>query len=408
MNEICLSKAQHLVEIIAAVDQGLLSKPLERTNVLRQKADECTEMLLHYFELEVRVSAGEGWGATKTLHPEHRRLMRRSLSQWSLNLEQVRLKWQEKENAAKIKKEVLSKWVKLQCGEIARADAELDKLYNVAEKVALLLSKHSDLPGFVLPKRLPKPQAKSKPKAKPTAKALQPAEAGVEAAQPEAEAAVEAAAEAAAGAAAEAGVEAAVPVEPVAAQPEIAQLEAAVLAAIELPVEPAVAAQPEAAVAVEPEAAQPEAAVGGEPVAAQPEAAVAVEPEAAQPEAAVPISPEAWAADGGSIIVVQEDRAEVEAKLAELSAGEIAYNKWRDRLSTKQKIMIIDEWYAKADNYSSLKKMIEHVRSKQSLGTCSKCHWGKKGCERCNHEQSLNYVLKWGKTAAWFNDKLWI
>ena len=419
MNEICLSKAQRLLEIIATVDQGLLSKPLERTNILRQKADECTEMLLHYFELEVRASAGEGWGATKTLHPEHRRLMRRSLSQWSLNLEQVRLKWQEKENLAKIKKGALAKWVKLQCGEIATAEAELDKLYNVAEKVAQLLSKHSDLPGFVLPKRLPKPQAKSKPKVKPTAKALQPAEAGVEAAQPEA--AIETAAEAAAGAAAGAGVEAAVAVEPVAAQPETAQLEAAVLAAIEVPDEPAVAAQPEAAVAVEPEAAQPEAvvaveseaaqpeaAVGGEPVAAQPEAAEVVDLEAAQPKPAEVISPEAWEAGGGSIRKFVEDRAEVEAKLAELSAGEIAYNKWRDRLSTKQKIMIIDEWYEKAENYSSLKKMVEHVKNTQTLGTCSKCHWGKKGCERCNHEQSLNYVLKWGKTAAWFNDKLWI
>ena len=357
MNEICLSKADHLVHIIAAADNRLLSKPLERTNILRQKADECTEMLLHYFELEVRASAGEGWGATKTLHPEHRKQMRMALKQWSMNLEQVRLKWQEQEKAASTKKRVLSQWVQMQVGEIAKAESELDKLYKVAEEVAQLLGKHSDLPGFVLPKRLPKPQAKSKPKAKPTAKALQPAEAGVEAA----------------------------------AQPEAAQPEAGVEAAAEAATE----------AAVQPTEAGVEAAA--KPEAAQPEAA---QPEAAQPEVAQ--SPEAWLHGSKPIVIVDEDRAEVEAKLAELSAGEIAYKEWRDRLSTEQKLMIIDEWYAKAENYSSLKKMIAHVKSTQTLGTCSKCHWGKLGCERCNYQQSLNYVLKWGKTAAWFKDKLWI
>jgi len=148
-----------------------------------------------------------------------------------------------------------------------------------------------------------------------------------------------------------------------------------------------VTAQPEADVAVE--AAQLEADVAGEPVAAQ-------------------ISSLAWEAEGGTITVLHEDRAEVEAKLAELSAGEIAYSKWRDRLSTEQKLMIIDEWYGKTENYSSLKKMVEHVKSTQTLGTCSKCHWGKKGCERCNYQQSLNYVLRWGKTSAWFKQRLWI
>ena len=180
MNEVCFSKAQHLVNMIARVDFGLLSKPLERTNILRQKADECTELFLHYFELEVRASAGEGWGATKTLHPEHRKQIRNALKQWSMNLEQVRLKWQEKEALLNTKKRVLSNWIKLQVGEIVKADAELDKLYETAEAVAQLLNKHSDLPGFVLPKRLPKPEAK--PKAKPTVKALQPAAAAAAAA----------------------------------------------------------------------------------------------------------------------------------------------------------------------------------------------------------------------------------
>ena len=60
LNEICLSKAQHLLSIIAGADSRLLSKPLVRTNSLRQKADECTEMLMHYFEIEVRASANEG------------------------------------------------------------------------------------------------------------------------------------------------------------------------------------------------------------------------------------------------------------------------------------------------------------------------------------------------------------
>ena len=378
MNEVCFSKAQHLVDIIAAVDKGLLSKPLERTNILKQKADECTEMFMHYFELEVRASAGEGWGATKTLHPEHRRQIRNALKLWSMNLEQVRLKWQEAEKASSTKKKVLSQWVQLQIGEIAKADVELDKLYEVAAKVAQLLSKHSDLPGFVLPKRLPKPKAKSKPKAKPTAKALQSAEAV--ASEPATEAS-------------EPAVEAS---EPVAAQPEAAVAEP--LGAVE----PTVAAQPEAAVAVETEAAQPEAA--------QPEAAVAVEPEADQPEAAVAISPEAWLQGSKpiTIVLLDEDKAEVEAKLAELSAGEIAYKEWRDRLSTAQKLMIIDEWYAKAENYNSLKKMVELVKSKQTLGTCSKCRWGELGCERCNYEQSLNYVLRWGHVASWFKARLWI
>ena len=115
------------------------------------------------------------------------------------------------------------------------------------------------------------------------------------------------------------------------------------------------------------------------------------------------------AAEPGEVIAtIDEDQAEVEAKCAELAAGEIVFSQWLGKLSTELKVKIIDEFYGKAENYKTLKNMVEHVRSRQTLGTCSKCRFSPKGCEYCNYEQSLNYVLRRGQVAAWYKAKLFI
>ena len=88
MNEICFSKALKILSILELPQDGF-----DRCNKFRQKSDECTEVVMHYAELEVRHIAGEGWGTVRCLHPNHRTKIRQTLSRFQTNLEPVRLQW---------------------------------------------------------------------------------------------------------------------------------------------------------------------------------------------------------------------------------------------------------------------------------------------------------------------------
>ena len=93
----------------------------------RQKAAECTEVVMHYSELEVRHAAGEGWGSVLALHPEHRIKMRKTLSRFQSNLEPVRLKWVEKSRLDEVQRAYLEKAVEQKVGKAALIDLQLER-----------------------------------------------------------------------------------------------------------------------------------------------------------------------------------------------------------------------------------------------------------------------------------------
>ena len=102
VNEICLSKALRILSIL-----GLPQEGFDRCNQFRQKGAECTEVVMHYAELEVRHLIGEGWGSVPALHPQHKQKIRQVLSRFQSNLEPVRKKWVEDTMAEEMKKKYL-------------------------------------------------------------------------------------------------------------------------------------------------------------------------------------------------------------------------------------------------------------------------------------------------------------
>ena len=84
LNDICLKRAQFIVKLAGVNDWNS-----ERHNTFRQTASECTEIVMHYQELEMRHAAGEGWGSVLQMHPKHRqhcRLLQKLIIEYLLEL----------------------------------------------------------------------------------------------------------------------------------------------------------------------------------------------------------------------------------------------------------------------------------------------------------------------------------
>jgi hypothetical protein len=343
-NEICFSKAVRMLQLLGMPSEV---ETLKRTNVALQSGAECTEQVMYYMELEYRHQMMEGWGTIKWFRA-HRPIIRTQLSRFGKNLEAHRLLWLEKEKENEVKEKILKSQLEDMAGKAAVAQIEIDKLRKMVEAVAKFNTEdHLGLPDIALPEA--KPKAKVKPRAKTNSKAKGKGK----------------------------GKAAAVVSEPVVSEPE--------------------AGKP-----VEPESAEPQPA-GFQPVEPQPEAVQPVEP---QPEAVQPVDPEPEAVQPGepepeADQVVVLDDPEVEAKLQELQALEGKLDKWLKTVSADQKESLCKRLYETKEGWSEMKAYHTFVKQSETFKVCSKCRM-QSGCERCDAEKTLNYLLRHGQVPPWF------
>ncbi len=159
--------------------------------------------------------------------------------------------------------------------------------------------------------------------------------------------------------------------------------------------------KPKAAAAVsEPVVSEPEA---GKPVEPEPAGVQPVEPEPAgvqpvepEPAAVQPVEPEP---EADQVVVL--DDPEVEAKLQELQALEGKLDKWLKTVSADQKESLCKRLYETKEGWSEMKAYHTFVKQSETFKVCSKCRM-QSGCERCDAEKTLNYLLRHGQVPPWF------
>ena len=371
LNEICLSKALKVLSIL-----GLPQEGFDRCNQFRQKGAECTEVVMHYSELEVRHAAGEGWGSVLALHPEHRIKMRKTLGRFQSNLEPVRKKWVEKTRLEEVKKACLEQMVEQKVGRAAMIDRQLERLYKLSNTVsAMIQSYDAALPSLGLPKPQPKTKAKAAAKLKSQAKAA-------------------------------------------AQHPAPDQLEVPEASAGEtMPAEEVVAAaEPEALQEVKNDQAIPPEEPPQDQISDQdhpaPDQLEVPEPSAGETMSAEEVVSAAEAEaeaiqelkiDGGVIEEGEPLDADTVQKLNELGAGEVRFSKWLEDLSQKQKLEIIDTHFKDHSEFRNMKRYLQYVEATAFCEGCSKCRYTK--CERCTYSKAQNYVLRNASVPYWWKQK---
>jgi hypothetical protein len=147
-----------------------------------------------------------------------------------------------------------------------------------------------------------------------------------------------------------------------------------------------------AAAVSEPVVSEPEAGKPLEPEPAEPEPA-GVQPGEPEPEAVQPVEP----ADQ----VVLLDDPEIEAKLEELQALEGKLDKWLKTVSVDQKESLCKRLYETREGWSEMKAYHTFVKQSETFKVCSKCRM-QSGCEKCDSEKTLNYLLRHGQVPPWF------
>jgi len=339
INEICLSKATKILSVLG------LDQNVERTNMWRQKGDECCEAVMHYFELEVRHLAGEGWGTVRNLHPEHRLAIRNILKRFQENLEKFRRKWCNETQIAELKEKSLKEMIQKQIPKDVIAQIELDKLRGLAEAVGQLSTQHKDLPGLILPAPKPVPKLKArKPRILPKPSEVEevgalevekdgiPCFGGDESQEPSSSSGG-------------AGVQ-----------------------------EPALSGP-----------AAFKAQVDGMMLDAQQELLE-------QDPVEVPEQSEDEAGDVDQVVL---------EKLDELQQGEKGFNQWVWSLTEDQKNIVIKHTFGESAEYHQLWRYVAYVKSTATFQGCAKCRYF--ACEKCDASKAQNYVLRHGTTPSWWN-----
>ena len=417
VNDICLHRASQILSIL-----GLPQEKLVRINNFRQKSDECTEVVMHYAEIEVRHLAGEGWGATKGLHPHHRVTMRKTLGRFSSNLEATRKDWLLSCEKEDIQKKLLKLHIEQKVGKAAGAQLELAKLRALSDTVAKVMQEYDkNLPRLDLPA-----QEKTKAKAKAQEESGDASTIEIWSAAPlEGDVAVEVAA-------AE-GDDGDLQGPPEEAAPEVAAPAAAAAAPEE------VAAEAAAAPAAAPAAAAAAAAANQElleslglqedsdellskivPLSPKKQVetpAPTSADEVAALESQIAEAGESTSAEVGAIEldgelpeaevvdVAQADcdlNAETQEVLAELGKHEAKFESWVNIVSPEQKGQIIEWHYKDHDSLREFKRYIKYVTEHETVGGCSKCRWSYKGCVKCTTRGAQNYIMRHGQLPAWW------
>ena len=439
MNEICFSKALKILSILDLPQDGF-----DRCNKFRQKSDECTEVVMHYVELEIRHIAGEGWGTVRCLHPNHRTKMRQTLSRFQSNLEPVRLEWVKQSEIEEIQKKYLNLAVEKKVGKVAMAELELMKLRKLSETVAELIHEHNpDLPRLELPKVEKKAKAKAAVQAKAKVeKSKAKAESKPATDEPGSASNIEIWGPPEPDLLDDLFSEEPAPEQgPVAPAPEqdvtsgcpgpeqegsmIRKDMLSKIAALsdlmareptsEDEVEPAETpgaetpgAETPAAETPAPETPVPETPV---PDVQPPEAAEveSLELKVAEAEESAIVEVSALTSAGAlaepEVLHADELDEETEQKLSELFSANNKFDTWVRSVSLEQKEKIIEFHYKSHENFQEFNRYLRYVKDNQTVEGCSKCRYDLTGCLKCTISKAQNYILRNGKLPVWWKTK---
>ena len=429
LNIVCIEQAQFIVDLVDP-EHG----PLQRTNVFRQRDEECATCAMHYMEVRARVRMAEPAGMVRGLVHERYNQIRSALGSCMTNLSKARVLWLQKEKESEEKQEKLQL---LLAETKSLAEVEAKKLKAVSAEYAETASAFSSagigLPDFPLPLS----SAELRQQVKAAAKAQGKAKAKPVAAEKKAAAKGKAKAEAkakpkagAAKAAAEASVELSEEEGSLPSDSEMVAFKALQkgeeppenwtppIERVESPSEPPDLPPP----AEEP----PELETEPIELAEETSEAASVLPPAEEPPQVEtePIElPEVWTppielpkelSEAASVPPSENKSSGLLPLIYPLEPHE---NDDKDKspqvvltlnfLKKYSEEELLQEMHALREHSSNGQllnglMMVEHVRTREGIRKCSACRFSH-GCTRCSFPHAMRYVLAHSHAANWWN-----
>ena len=85
----------------------------------------------------------------------------------------------------------------------------------------------------------------------------------------------------------------------------------------------------------------------------------------------------------------------------ELKNGELELEQWLQQVKAQDKWKIAELLFKDRESWSEMKHYVNTVYAHQRLKRCSRCRY-RSGCDECDHDHALNYILRSQTTPAWF------
>ena len=96
----------------------------------------------------------------------------------------------------------------------------------------------------------------------------------------------------------------------------------------------------------------------------------------------------------------EEEDAELQQKLEELSAGVENFEKWLKALKPEHLSGLVALHFENRPEKDEVERYLQHVSLTETIQGCGKCRYTR--CEVCNLQQAQRYVLRHGKVASWW------